>query len=131
MQNRLREEINRSIEWLKKTHEMPVYKDVLFVIDNHEIKTINGFNRTIIHKEKIMDPAAFAPVFDNLIEKGYGWINFHCAGIYGDSLIYTIELPNYISDISSDKVSINLSGPAFNPKTNMPDWDFRIFYEVV
>ena len=130
--NRLDVEVENILKWLRKENNIPMYEKILFLlsIDYKNSKINNNFIKTIIKNEEFYALEKFYIIFDNLLNSGYPWINLHCAGIYNSSLIFSIELPSYTSKIPANKVIINFSGPALNPKTLKPEWDFNYFYEV-
>jgi hypothetical protein len=67
--------------------------------------------------------------FDELLDRGYHWINMNAFGIWRDNLIVVIELPGYKGDRPREKVSVNFSGPAIiNEK---PQWDLSERIEII
>ena len=54
---------------------------------------------------------AFAPEFDELMLRGYPWVNFHIAGVHEGQLVVLIETPDYTVP-GPPGTSLNFSGPS-------------------
>ena len=53
---------------------------------------------------------AFAPEFDELMLRGYPWVNFHIAGVHEGQLVVLIETPS--TGVPGRRgTSLNFSGP--------------------
>jgi len=131
MVNRLTQEIHLLLEWLSKSFNIPSFDNIFVAIDNFETEVIDNFAYSVIHRDKIYSVKDFEEEFSDLLHKGYGWINLHCAGLYNGSIIFTLELPDKSSGVPFGGTSINYSGPAINPFNKKPEWDFEYFYKVV
>lgn len=127
----LNKETDLLLEWLSNSIEIPAIGNKLVVVDCFERRTIDNFEYSIIHSDKIYPVKDFEKAFDDLLHKGYGWINLHCAGIYQKNIIFTLELPHTSSSIPYGKTSINYSGPGMNPFNKKPEWNFEFFYKII
>ena len=76
---------------------------------------------TYIPKSVLVLATDYEKRFDELLSKGYDWINMNAMGILQYSFIVLIEFPLKSLNASRDKVSVNYSGPAIFNK--QPLWD--------
>jgi hypothetical protein len=60
--------------------------------------------------EPLRSPAGYSDRFDELVTRGYDWVNLHAAGVIGGQLVVAVELPRAPGD-RPGITSINLSGP--------------------
>ncbi|MCP4978002.1 MAG: hypothetical protein GY931_17780 [Maribacter sp.] len=64
-----------------------------------------------VPKESLKSIKEYEGRFEELLEKGYSWININFGGIYNDNAIVFIEYPNQSSGLPKDKVPVVPSGP--------------------
>jgi hypothetical protein len=76
---------------------------------------------TFIPKSMLVPATSYENRFDELLSKGYDWINMNAMGILQNSFIVQIEFPLKSRNAPRDKVSVNYSGPAIFDKK--PLWD--------
>ena len=77
----------------------------------------------IIHisKSALISANEYEKRFDELLNKGYDWLNMNAMGILHNAFIVQIEFPCKSLNAPRDKVSVNYSGPAiFNGAS---EWD--------
>ncbi len=117
--------INKLKTFILKYDASLSWSRVLIIEDE---KMIHG-NPSLIPRSALVTPEDYAMRFDEHLGKGYSWINMNAAGILGDTLLVVIELPNYVSGSSRDKVSINFSGAAM--LRGKPVWDASERFEIV
>ena len=91
------------------------YQGHLFV-NYEDISTIGNTSR--VPKDKVQTESEFFQTFNLLVTKGFSWINFNGAAVIDGKLLVVIELPRESVGVPSEGVSINLSGPNLNAKTN-------------
>lgn len=76
---------------------------------------------TYIPKSVLVLATDYEKRFDELLSKGYDWINMNAMGLLQNSFIVQIEFPLKSLNASRDKVSVNYSGPTILNK--QPLWD--------
>ena len=101
--------IQRLIEWAhtqdgcpKNWADIQIIEDPSFSIRSEKWKA---------SKESLMSIKQYEEIFNDLLNKGYSWININFGGIYKNKAIIFIEYPSNPINIPKEKVSINYSGP--------------------
>ena len=80
----------------------------ILVIEQDSMRLAAGKNT--IPCSAFIDAEHYSERFNQLLERGYSWLNMNAAGILGDALIVVVELPRDTSNVSG-KTSVNFSGP--------------------
>lgn len=78
-------------------------------------------NVSKVPRSALIPAREYAERFNELLDKGYSWINMSALGVWKGSLIVVIELPSYDNNVPRDKVSVNFSGPVIID--GKPQWD--------
>ncbi len=107
----LTNELDPSITW----KSIQIVKDVVV---NPGIQTVD------LSKAVFFSMEEFETEFNQLILKGYSWINFNVLGKLDNALIISVELPASICFLPPESTPINLSGP-FNFIKTTPNWDLN------
>jgi hypothetical protein len=115
--NDLDRNLNLLISFFPQWSNWLSWSQVLFLestsfIDNNVFK---------FPRSALIPTREYAERFNELLDKGYSWINMNALGVWKDSLIVVIELPSYDNNIPRGKVSINFSGPVIID--GKPQWD--------
>ena len=93
--------------FLRKDGDAPSWDDVQVVMDSD---ITHGPSMTIA-ESALHVPEQFSPKFDELVLRGYGWINLVGNGLIDGKLLVSLEVPRESSGIQSEQVHVNLSGP--------------------
>lgn len=101
--------LNRLIEILKKYEGCPKWEGILLVEDSE----VRHEETKYIPRNAIKTPEEFSQRFEEILGKGYDWINLVANGVLGNNLLVSIELPSRTIGASIDEVTVNLSGPYF------------------
>jgi hypothetical protein len=64
-----------------------------------------------VARKSLLTPGEFENRFNELLARGYSWININFGGVYQNNAIVFIEYPKESSGVPKEKVSINQSGP--------------------
>jgi hypothetical protein len=59
----------------------------------------------------------YRPRFSELLARGWPWVNVHAAGLLGDDLLVSIDVPTY-DPTESRVTAVNISGPATDVQHN-------------
>ena len=121
----LEKNLSRLISFFPKWSNWMSWSQVLFL----ENTPFTHGNPSIIPKSALIPSEEYAKRFEELLDKGYSWINMNAFGVWEEKLIVVIELPSYSSNISRDKISVNFSGPAM--LNGKPQWDLSKRVELV
>jgi hypothetical protein len=121
----LSDHIEKLLAWLSEKRKIPMYETIMIVEDNYEESQETEF--TILRRANFILGEDYEARFHRLLQRGYHWINLHCAGRLDKDLIFTIELPTYTSE--GIKTSVNYSGPS-NPIFEDPEWDIEKGFEI-
>ena len=99
-------QVGRLETWLRSTLAAPSWTGVSFVEKFWLAPT-----KTIVARGAIVTAERYGARFFELMTAGYGWINFHAAGVLGGRLLVAIELPPG-GPTGSPRTSVQLSGPS-------------------
>jgi hypothetical protein len=98
-------QVERLEGWLRSTLDAPPWVGVAFV---------EGFwlepTRTSLSQAAVIPLEGYTARFAELMSAGYAWINFHAAGVLGDRLLISVELPPG-GPTNAPRTSVQLSGP--------------------
>jgi hypothetical protein len=98
-------QVDRLATWLRSTLAAPAWTEVSFVEGFWlEREAISLSRKAVVESER------YAPRFAELMSAGYGWINFHAAGVHGGRLLVSVELPPG-GPTGALRMSVQLSGP--------------------
>ena len=111
---------------LKEHDDVPEWDTILIVEDND----IKHEEVSLIQEKSLKTPENYKLKFQELINKGYGWINIVTNGILNKTLILSVEIPKSPSGIPADKVTVNLSGP-YLKKDGTLRWDVNKTVNIV
>jgi len=78
-------------------------------MENFFIENLNEI--TLIPKSKLYSIESYSKRFEELLDKGYSWINLVGNGVKDGNLIVSVELPKRPVGVIKEKISVNLSGP--------------------
>ena len=67
--------------------------------------------RPIVVAEKLRAPKAYEERFEQLLAKGFSWINLSYYGVLDGNGLVVVELPRETSTLSPRPTSVNFSGP--------------------
>jgi len=68
--------------------------------------------------------------FDQILHKGFSWVNVSFCGIYKKKLLFCIETPKESTGVPYEYVAINTSGPFLDEK-HLPIWDVSKIYNII
>lgn len=98
-------QVDRLETWLRSTLAAPAWTGVAF---------IEGFwlepKATSVSRDAVLTFERYATRFGELMAAGYGWINFHAAGVHAGRLLISVELPPG-GPTDAPRTSVQLSGP--------------------
>jgi hypothetical protein len=66
--------------------------------------------RLRISSDQLLTPEAYSGRFDELLARGYAWVNLSCFGIYDGFMLVGVEVQS-ATTASISKTSVNYSGP--------------------
>jgi hypothetical protein len=93
--------------FLRRHGDAPEWTGILIVEDGE----ITYGPRTRIPRSSLQTPNNFASRFDELVARGYGWINLVGNGVVEGKLIVSLETPRQSSDLPASQVPVIVSGP--------------------
>src|SRR5829696_4345058 len=96
--------------FLERQNTVPPTQDVQ-VIEIAVGTDLDDRGRLRIGRKEFCEPADYENRFDTLMKSGLPWINVSAYGVSEGKLIVAIELPQMLSNIST-QTSVNFSGPA-------------------
>ncbi|MCI5207403.1 MAG: hypothetical protein D3910_01090 [Candidatus Electrothrix sp. ATG2] len=103
--------IQRLIAWVQTQEGCPSnWSDIQIVEDT--MPPLRKGELWNIPKKSLQSIKQYEERFNELLMKGYHWVNINFGGIYQKRAILFIEYPRNSFDAPKDKVSVNLSGPA-------------------
>jgi len=118
--------LNLIIEDLKQRSDIPAWNKIRIV----EGRDIQHCEIDVIPESSLKTPEAYSPRFQELLDRGYGWMNLVNNGIVHQMLLLSIEIPQSPSGIPPSQVPINLSGPYYN-KNGTLCWDASSRIKIV
>ena len=121
----LEKNLNRLISFFPEWSNWLSWSQVLFL----ENTNFTYGNVSRVPNSALIPSREYANRFDELLTKGYSWINMNAFGVWKENLIVVIELPSYSSNIPRDKVSVNFSGPVI--LDGKPQWDLSNRIEII
>ena len=83
------------------------WSEAVFVEDT---SIVDKEAKCYIPRSALMTPEEYAPRFEELLGRGYSWLNMNATGILGQMLIITVTLPSYTTE-NKGETSVNYSGP--------------------
>ena len=95
--------------WLRRLPQCPPWVGHLLA-ENGWVDSDPDGVPTLRAPDPLRSPAAYAERFDELVTRGYDWVNLHAAGVIGGQLVVAVELPRARGD-RPGITSVNLSGP--------------------
>jgi len=94
-------------KWLKDKGDAPEWKEILLIEDSEMQHGIS----IIVPQKALKSPEEYAQRFEELLNRGYDWINLVGNGVLNNKLLVSIEFPKDPKRVPVDKISVNLSGP--------------------
>jgi hypothetical protein len=83
-----------------------------------------------IPRPALKEPLEYASRFDDLLLRGYRWINLVGLGILGQVLLVSVEFPDRAGTTPAGQTSVNLSGPNLTP-AGRPHWNLGSRVEIL
>ena len=123
---KLTSHIDDLIKLISDNHTIPKYKNLKICVNPYERKD----HKNILYKSKFQNIENFEEEFINIQKQGHAWINLTLGGIYNDSLVFILELPQYKNNIPFGETSVNLSGPSLNVE-HRPKWQLEDIYKIL
>jgi hypothetical protein len=95
--------------FLEKHGQYPPTQDVRVVEIGRPV-TMDELGRPRIRRDELREVTNYEARFEELLTRGFPWINVSCYGVYDHKLIVGIELPE-VSPEPAIRTSVNYSGP--------------------
>lgn len=111
--------------FLRREGDAPEWTAILIVEDTE----ITHGPRTKIPRSSLHTPNDFASRFDELVARGYGWINLVGNGVLDGKLIVSVEIPRESSGLASTDVPVMTCGPNFD--SSKWGWDLSDRVQLV
>ncbi len=121
------EHIKRLEEWLRRDGDAPQWEGIV-IAENYFIGSEE--NPTKIPAPDLQSVDAYAARFEEILRRGYSWVNLVGNGLLGEKLLVTVEYPKQTCGASMEQVSVNLSGP-YSDKTGQKSWNIEHRIRVV
>lgn len=71
---------------------------------------VDSRGRLRVQRSDLHTMESYEARYKQLMSRGYSWLNLHCAGLDGDELIVTVEMPRESGQCP--RTPVNLSGPS-------------------
>lgn len=122
----LQTHLNRFVSFVHNDEQCLACSRVLIVEDSDIVhQQVEGKYISFVPRHALATPEQYSRRFEEHMNAGFSWININAAGIWDDTLLVIIELPNYASVTVRNKASVNFSGPhtiGGQPKWEVADW---------
>ena len=102
-------QLDRLQAWLRQLPNAPVWSGIQLVEESNV--AYGAQLRLTIPRKALLDPLAYAPRFQELLERGYSWIHLDGTGVFNGELLVTVQFPRDAVGCPPDQVAINVSGP--------------------
>ena len=83
-----------------------------------------------IPRSALKEPREYVSRFDDLLLRGYRWINLVGLGILGQMLLVSVEFPDQAGTTPAGRTSVNLSGPNLT-SDGRPFWNLESRVEIL
>jgi hypothetical protein len=114
----LAEHLDRLQAWLRELPGAPTWSAVRIV----ESASIQYGPVDRIPRDAICTVEEYERRFEAHVASGYSWINLSGLGVDDGALLVSVEVPRDAVGVPHGRTSVNVSGPALDPKTGTPIW---------
>jgi len=119
----LTDHLERLVTWLRELGPIPDWHGVKLI----EAKDVTWAAVSKIPRVALRSPAEYADHFDELLNRGYSWLNLSALGVLDGELIVCVELPRDTTGVFG-RTSVNLSGPPLD--AGKPVWDASVRHRI-
>ncbi len=122
----LQNHLARLEEWISNNSVVPSWDELVIVEDSD----MQHGAITKIFESALHTPDKYNKRFNEILDRGYSWVNLVCNGIIDNKLLISVEIPSNTSNVPADKVSVNISGPYLGEDKN-PKWDLNKKVQII
>jgi hypothetical protein len=103
--------LNRLLHWLQEIGLQLPSRDIR-IVEISQIRRPSTDGTYHVRRNQVLSPLEYECRFDELLAKGYSWLNMSCYGVHDGSLIVAIEVPGPRTLYPGCPTSVNLSAPS-------------------
>ena len=118
---------NNVLKFMREIDSNITKYSIIFVIEGKNLKYHN--NLWDLRIKDLIEFKDYEKIFDELLNKGYSWINLNCMGVLDGCLVLCVELPHSVGNTPREKVQVNYSGPCIIDDKLV--WNLRDYYNIV
>jgi len=103
--------LDRLLRWLEGNGLQLPSRDIR-IVEIGQIRQTSTDGTYHVRRDQLLSPLDYETRFDELLEKGYSWLNMSCYGVHDGSLIVAIEVPGPRTLYPGCPTSVKLSAPS-------------------